>query len=929
MLLILLALLTVGRAGCARATPGHGIASAGPASARSIERIGRPRLALASAHPSPARSTLRWGAIVTSLSGGGSEPVAPRESGMLPAALRADEFVDHSPISLPDTAPEAVLLEIRLGAVATRTVEAYRLGNEALIPLRSFFDMAAIAGTITPAGRAEAALPTLGTLVVDAALDTASLGRRRQPMPAGSVLWRDGELYVSAARLGELLGMPMYVNWPELEVVARDASPLPVAQQARRRSARDALRAARGEVPADRRLVTGPGGWNGFVLDYSLFTPGSDPLGGSSYALQAGMDLAGGSLELGATSVGPADAGDVRIDGSWLGVWRGNRWLRQLRIGDGASTGPRPRTVRGLTVTNAPYLRPSLVGSVAYAGSLAPGWELEAYRGGQLIAYDSAGFDGSFDVEVPVLYGENPVEFIAYGPHGETRRFAQTYRVSSALLPARVFEYGVSAGKCRLAPCSATVNTDLRYGLSSRLTAQVGAERFWRDSQPDLFHPYAAVTASLTNAVTVQGEGVLDGYARAAASWEPTLDRRLTAEHTRYAGGIAAPLITAPDRRSRTEVSAFYRPVHAKDFLYFEASAERITTLTGHLDRARIGASTQVGPVRLLPYLRLEDLAADGAAVPTKGYAGLNGILIPGGGWGRVLRGTYARGSIEIGDHGGATAAGATIARQVASFARLEVGVNWVRGSAGPFYTLTLASHLRSLRSITTATAQRGAASDLTQLVQGSVLYDRSRGVTLSAGPSLQRSGIAGRVFLDENGNGLRDPVEPGLPRVRVQIGSVSAVSDTTGSYHVWDVVPFEPVVVRVDSLSFDSPLWVASRAEVYVVPPPNQFTPVDIPLVVGSVVEGRVVRPFGGEMQGVPGAELVLTNRETGTTRSVTTFTDGTFYTLGIVPGDYEVSLSPRTLDLLAVAAEPRRIVVRGGGGDVPPVELVLAPRP
>jgi hypothetical protein len=265
----------------------------------------------------------------------------------------------------------------------------------------------------------------------------------------------------------------------------------------------------------------------------------------------------------------------------------------------------------------------------------------------------------------------------------------------------------------------------------------------------------------------------------------------------------------------------------------------------------------------------------------------------------------------------------------VASFARVEVGVSWVRGTAGPFYTLTLASHLRSLRAITTATAQRGAPSDVTQLVQGSVLYDRSRGVTLAAGPSLQRAGIAGRVFLDENGNGLRDPAEAGLPGVRVQVGSVSATSDTTGSYHIWDVVPFEPVAVRVDSLSFTSPLWVASRTEVYVVPPPNQFTPVDIPLVVGSVIEGRVVRPFGGALQGVAGVELILTSRETGAARTVTTFSDGTFYTLGIVPGTYDVAVSPRTLGILAATAEPQRIAVPGDGNDVPPVELLLTPAP
>jgi len=139
-----------------------------------------------------------------------------------------------SPVQVRDTAPEPVLLEIRLGQVATRTVEAFRAGDEALIPIRQFFDMAAISGTVSASGRAEAMLPGLGALVIDAASDTATLGRRRHPAPEGTLLWHDAELYVSATRLGELLGMPIYVNWAELEVVARDPSQLPVAQQERR-----------------------------------------------------------------------------------------------------------------------------------------------------------------------------------------------------------------------------------------------------------------------------------------------------------------------------------------------------------------------------------------------------------------------------------------------------------------------------------------------------------------------------------------------------------------------------------------------------------------------------------------------------------------------------------------------------------------------
>src|SRR5437879_13582860 len=93
------------------------------------------------------------------------------------------------------------------------------------------------------------------------------------------------------------------------------------------------------------------------------------------------------------------------------------------------------RSQRGFFITNAPYLRPSLLGATRYDGQLDPGWTVEAYRGGDLVALDSTDRRGRFAVALPVRYGENPVDFVAYGPLGEVREFNRTYRVLSELLP--------------------------------------------------------------------------------------------------------------------------------------------------------------------------------------------------------------------------------------------------------------------------------------------------------------------------------------------------------------------------------------------------------------------------------------------------------------------------------------------------------------
>ncbi|MEO8227037.1 MAG: carboxypeptidase-like regulatory domain-containing protein [Gemmatimonadota bacterium] len=823
------------------------------------------------------------------------------------------------------------MIELRLGRLATRTVEAYRVGDEALIPLGQFFDMAGARATISPSGRVDATLqPGNVPLVIDAMTDVATFGRRRVTVPAGLKRLVNGELFYPATRLGELLDAPMYVDWTELEVVMRDPGPLPVAQALRRRAARIALAAENSphspgiRLPAERRQ------WDGFVVDYTLLSPSSSPIGGSSYSVQAGADLLNGSLELGASSIGPADAGDVRVDASWLGVWRNNRIVRQLRLGDGFGTGPRPRSIRGVSVTNAPFVRPSLIGSIPYAGRLPAGWGVEAYRAGQLIAFDSTDATGDFAIQLPVLYGENPVEFIAYGPYGETRVFARTYRVASALLPAHRLEYGASGGQCRFLACSASANTDIRYGISRRWTVQGGAERFWRDTLGDLFHPYAGVTGSVTNAITLQADAVANGFVHSGIFYEPSLDMRLTGEYTRYDTSSVQPIITLPGRRTLWQIGGFYRPVREKDFFYFEAAAERALTGDRTTDRARIGVSLQAGPVRVLPYARFERDASPGGPATRRSFAGFSTTVLPRQSWGRLLGSAFMRGTFEMEDLSRVSLASFALARSVAQRVRLELGVSWIRGFSGPVYTAGLSSYLTSLRSYTTATAQRGAPAAFSQLVQGSVLYDRAhRRMQLAPGPSLQRAGITGRVFMDANGNGRFDPGEDGLRNVRVQIGSNSAISDSAGGYRVWDLVPFEPLAVTVDSMSFESPLWVASYPSVGVVAGPNRYTLVDIPIVQGAVIEGRVVRPLGTAVQGVGGVSLLLTDARTGLVQTMVTFTDGSYYMLGVRPGTYRLTVDPRVLDLLRVSAEPREIVVAPAGDGPGAIDVVLSPRP
>jgi hypothetical protein len=797
----------------------------------------------------------------------------------------------------PDSSVTPVLMELRIGELSSTTVQAYRVGTEALLPVARLLTLAEARYHLTPDGVVEASLPP-GPRRFLAAVgrDTMSLGDRRVPLAPGALLFRDGELYVACHRLGELLGTTIVVDWGELSATVMDVAVLPIGQRVRRDAARAALAQRHEDAGPAFQPGDEPAGWHGLALDYSYFAPGGQRLGAGSYEATAGTDVLGGSLALGARSIGPADAGVVQGVGSWTGVWEDHRWLKQLRVGDGLSTGPRLRELRGIALTNAPFLRSTVVGSTAYLGRVEPGWSVEAYQDGRLIAVDTADVAGHFGFNLPVRYGENPVDFIAYGPLGDVRQFDRTYRVLSDLLPGRRFEYGVSGGACRDPRCRASANLDLRYGLTPRVTVQAGADRFWRDSLADLWHPYAQVTANPSNNWALELAGVGNALARGTVLFEPSLDLQLSAQATLFDTHTAAPIVTVPGQRSAWSLTAFVRPLHRDGLFYFESNLDRIYGVTGATTRGRLGASVQLGQTRLMPYARAErQSVGTGGSAATQSFAGVSAYVLPAPSRGPVLGTTFFRATLESRVLSGSPAmnqAAVFASRPLWAGVSLETGVLWQRGTRGPVVQITLNTYLSAIRSYTTMNAGSGTPASVSQLVQGSVLWDRAAGgFTAAPGPSIARAGVAGRVFRDDNQNGRYDPGEPLLPGVRVIVGTRPIVSDSNGEFRVWDLLPFEPVDVLVDSMSIDSPLLVPAFAAATLVPNPNRFRPLDVPIVAAGVIEGRIWRVTGAAREPVGAIPLVLTDHRSGTRRRFASFSDGTFYLMGVKAGDYELA--------------------------------------
>jgi hypothetical protein len=451
----------------------------------------------------------------------------------------------------------------------------------------------------------------------------------------------------------------------------------------------------------------------------------------------------------------------------------------------------------------------------------------------------------------------------------------------------------------------------------------------WRaDSVGDLFHPYLSLIGSPTTDWGVSLEAVANGFARAAVHYEPSLALNVGASFTGYDRGVAAPFFTVPGRRSLLVLSGFLRPAPQKGYMYVDGTLEHERTEASSTVRARVGGSVLTPLARLVPYARLERTSVGGSDTLLS-YVGMSAFMLPRPQWGPILGRMWLRGSAELERVAGITTTTVAAGRDLWKGVRLEAGVTWTR-NAGTALTLTLSSYLSAVRTVTTMDARPGQTT-ATQFLQGSVIWDRAAGrIGAAPGPSLQRAGVAGRVFQDENGDGRWQPGEPPVVGARIFVGTLAAVTDSSGAYRVWDLIPFEPVVVRVDSLSLDSPLLVPALASVSIVPGPNRFRALDVPIATAGVLEGRVVRGEDGSRRGIAGVTLMLIDKRTGVVRRFVTFSDGDFYLLGVIAGEYELRVDPRTLESLGMASDPLPITLAPTADGVgrSGIAIVLTPK-
>ncbi len=800
-------------------------------------------------------------------------------------------------------------MEIRFQRGPHQVIVTLLADSVVLMPVGEFLALAEIRqGPVLPGRRFDALFePDGGTIRFDTEAGRLTAPDTTLAVGPGDAAWRDSTLYVSAALLARAFRVAVDVHWTDLQLVVRDTDHLPVIRRMEREARRTAALRARDTGPAPVRADRDQPWADGAVLDWALSSATRDPLEASALELGVGAQLFGGSVSLRhverRTSIGRATV----TEASWTRAWPEQEWLRQVRLGDVAGTGPSLRGIRGAVLTNAPFLRRSAFAQQQIHGPMPPGWEVEIYQHQRLVGLERPGDGDRFTFDVPVRYGQNPLEFVAYGPRGQIERFRRTFVIPFERLPAREFEYGLTVGECLGDPCRATSNLDARYGLSSRVTVRAGADFFWRDSLPDLGHPYVLASGAITRTLSVAGEAVARGLVRGRVDFAPTPDLEGGLEHTEFASGVDVPLVGSAVLERSTSAHVFWRPGRRDRAPYVQVTAFRASGDIVTRDAVRMAGTVRLngGHVEVGVDRRGQRLGSTPRRASVAADASIAALLttpVP------ALRHLFVRATARTAFDSGLTRLAGGVARQIAPAARVELEASWQRGVQGFGVSFGITTAFRAFRAVSQNAYTEGGGLRGTQLVEGSVLWDRNAGrVDFADGRSVGRAGLTGQVFLDENANGRRDRGEPGYPIRVLRVGSWGVATDSLGRFALWDIVPFEAVTVEIDPLALDNPLWVPAHPVIELAPGPHRYNVLEIPLVRAGDVSGRVHL----EGRGIGGVRVMLRQLDTGAASEATTFSDGAFFFLGLVPGGYRIELDASQAAQLGVGAAPVEFTV------------------
>lgn len=717
------------------------------------------------------------------------------------------------------------------------------------------------------------------------------------------------DFYVLPSFFKRVFDLSFSVNFSSLSLVLNTTQELPIVRDYKRETRRNYsivspeanLMQAPLLYPRRRHLL------DGGILDYSLSAYKSGNLPSYNYQLSGGAEILGGETE--GSLMGTASGTNSNIYSStisWKYAFDSSAYITYAGLGNLSSNGLARYGYRGFQVSNEPLTVRTLFGQYVVKARTNPGWDVELYMNSQLVGYKTADAKGRAQFTVPLVYGTSYLQIKYYGPNGQFREEDRRLQIPFTFVPVGQVNYTVSAGKVNNTDYN-LLSTNVLFGLTDWMTDKIGMDYV---DDPLFSKPllYNSLSLRLGSEYTLSLDAAPSAFYRSTFTALYASQTSFDVGYARYSQNLLYnPSLKLQEMQADAFLPIFlgrsnfnFRVAGSaqeyvggqKAYSYSAGFSTSLSQFNASISYVRsvinYGGGSPVGSYDLSASILYSLFFQQGA------FSFLNGTLLNVTSRYGVLKNSLDDISFQL-------------SRNVQRYIRIGFSADKSYVNNSTTYNLQIIADLPFTRSTSNALYQNGTAF-YNENVSGSIGFDSNYGSFLFNNLGwVGRSAASIRMFVDSNGNGRYDKGEQIIKNGDVTLRQAVA-SETSGDgvTRDWNLLPYTRYTADVDAGSIRNPLWIPKEKSFSFVTDPDSYKRIDIPFFVGGIVDGTVLREVAGKLSAIAGLSLEIKSEKTGMKKTVAVFNDGSFYYMGLPPGDYEACVDSAQLSMLGVYADP-----------------------
>jgi len=732
-------------------------------------------------------------------------------------------------------------------------------------------------------------------------------------------------LYLNLKYFQSIFGLDCIFYFRRLVVTMSSDKELPAIKEARLELMRKNVNRLKGELKADTVIPLKQPFFHFGMADWAVMSSQQSEGGDlTTVNLSMGAVLAGGELNTSLNYFSRQEFTEKLQFYQWRHVNNDAKAVKQVALGKifTQSTATLYAPVVGIQVSNASTLYKRSYGSYTLSNTTEPGWIVELYVNDVLVDYTKADPSGFYTFEVPLVYGFTSVKLKFYGPYGETRSSQQYVNVPFNFIPAKSFEYAINGGLVEDGKDSKFSRVNMKYGLSRHITLGGGSEYLTSVTSGHVM-PFLNSSVRLAPRLLLSAEHAHSVRSRAILSYRMPKGMQYELDYTNYVPGQTAIFFNFREER-KVIVSA---PLHTKRLsLFARLTLDQIVlpyTQYTNSELALTGFAGKVG----VNVSSFTSFTRDGNPY----FYSVSSISLP------LPKRLLITGQMQY-DHKlnspvftKLTAEKNLKGKGVISFAYQEYfNISRRNFLLGIRYDLSFAKAALSVLAGSNNSYSR------IQAASGSIVVDKKSGYLHASNRThVSKGGLTIEPYLDMNANGQRDDGEPRVPGLRVQLNGGRIIYDEKDTViRIADLEPYNHYLIELLRNSFDNISWQIKNTTLSVTPGPNNFTLIQVPVMVVGEASGTVSKTSESGREPLGIGQIIMNiydGSNTKVARSVTE-SDGYFNYLGLAPGTYTVRPDDTQMDRLQLFAEPayRTITIKSGtDGDVADgLDFIITPR-